>query len=226
MVAAALPPGDLTAVGRYNVTTAARTVADCLRHLDAVDAVTIADAALRRWPELSTSVPALLRRCRTWPHAGRALRRWRLVDWRRESPAESWSAVAFVRQRIPLPEPQVTICTPDGAPVGRVDFWWDDVGVAGEVDGLVKYGVGSQLTREQATRALVAEKQREDRLRRLGVCVVRWGTTDLRHERRWAAEIRAALALGDRAHVQGTLRRLPVTPPTYRQSRFGGRWGE
>lgn len=223
VVAAALPPGDVTACGRYSVTTAARTVADCLRHLDAIDAVTIGDAALGRWPELSSSVPALLCRYETWPHAVRALRRWRLLDWRRESPAESWSAVAFVRQRIPPPEPQVTICTPDGALVGRVDFWWDDAGVAGEVDGLVKYGVGSELTREEATRALVAEKQREDRLRRLGVHIVRWGTKDLRHERRWAAELRAELASGDRSRFQGTLRRLSVTPPTYPQTRFGGR---
>ena len=93
-----------------------------------------------------------------------------LIDGRRESPLESWSAVRFAEWGLPSPEWQVDIHDDIGHFVGRVDAWWPEQRVAGEADGLAKY-----TERE----VLVAEKRREDRLRALGLQVIRWTWSDL-----------------------------------------------
>ena len=70
--------------------------------------------------------------------------------------------------------------------VARVDFLWSDFGIVGEADGAGKY-----INRG----ALVAEKLREDRLRRLGYLMVRWTWDELIHTP-WVirARLEAALA--------------------------------
>ena len=52
----------------------------------------------------------------------------------------------------------------DDGLIGYVDMFFDSLGVIGEADGLIKYSTGEDL---------IAEKRREDRLRRLHP-VVRW----------------------------------------------------
>lgn len=209
VVMAASLLGDVVRRERLAVTSAGRTVADCLRHLKTVDAVAIADAAVRRrsgvWPE----VLATLERCEGWPYADVARRRLLLVDGRRESPVESWSYVAMDRRGLPMPEPQVTLLDERGRAVGRVDAWWDDCAVVGEADGLTKYGVGVGLTPEEAVRAVVKEKRREDAVRATGAHVARWGTVDLHDEARWADWMRRQLTLGDRRRFRGSVIRTP-----------------
>jgi hypothetical protein len=80
---------------------------------------------------------------------------------RRESPSESWSYVAMDRQGLPMPEPQVTVGDERGRPIGRVDGWWATFAAIAEVDGAVKYGIGTDLAPDDARRALYLEKQRE-----------------------------------------------------------------
>lgn len=81
-----------------------------------------------------------------------------------ESPLESISRVRFVR--LGLPEPVLQQEFHDGRGfIGRVDMWWPDWQVVGEADGLMKYDDPSVLR---------MEKVREDRLRALGLSVVRW----------------------------------------------------
>jgi len=65
---------------------------------------------------------------------------------------------------MPEPELQHEFYDSDGF-IGRVDMWWPDFKVIGEADGLGKYDDILDLR---------AEKIREDRLRRLGLTVVRW----------------------------------------------------
>lgn len=81
-----------------------------------------------------------------------------------QTPLESISRYRLVQRGLPEPELQVRFEDRDGL-VGYVDMWWPTLGVIGEADGLVKYT-------DRAT--LIAEKYREDRLRRLGFVVVRW----------------------------------------------------
>jgi very-short-patch-repair endonuclease len=50
-------------------------------------------------------------------------------------------------------------------------MWWPGLGVIGEADGVMKYGSADDL---------IAEKAREDRLRALGLMVVRWTWDEIR----------------------------------------------
>jgi hypothetical protein len=71
---------------------------------------------------------------------------------------------------ISQPVPQVQILGRGGRPIGTVDFYWDEFGVAGEADGLLKY-------RDDGS--LASEKLRQERLEEVGLVVVRWGWADV-----------------------------------------------
>ena len=91
----------------------------------------------------------------------------RLIEFSRpgaESVLESISRVRLMDRGMPEPELQHEFYDSDGF-IGRVDMWWPDFKVIGEADGLGKYDDILDLR---------AEKIREDRLRRLGLTVVRW----------------------------------------------------
>ena len=104
------------------------------------------------------------------------------------------------RQGLPLPEPQVQVFDEHGLFLGRVDAWWPEHGVVGEVDGLGQvrhsaHGVGRRRTRSAVrSRRSSTEKKREDLLRRTGLHVVRWVAADLRQEAALGADgpLRAA----------------------------------
>ena len=70
--------------------------------------------------------------------------------------------------------------------VARVDGYLEELGVALEFDGAVKYAGADGRD------ALVREKRREDRLRALGLAVVRLTWSDLREPERVTAMIQAA----------------------------------
>lgn len=96
----------------------------------------------------------------------------RALPWVRtgaQSPLESISRIRLVRLGLPEPDLQVAFHDESGL-VGYADMWWPDLGVIGEADGAMKYDAPGKL---------VAEKRREDRLRALGVAVVRWGWSDI-----------------------------------------------
>ena len=86
--------------------------------------------------------------------------------------------------RAGLPEPRLQVPFFDDAGlIGYVDMYFDTLGVIGEADGLVKYSTGADL---------LAEKRREDRLRRLHP-VVRWGWQQIwSNPERVAGQIREA----------------------------------
>lgn len=216
VLAATLADHDVRANSRIRRTSLARTVSDCLRHLSTVDAVAIADAALHRDPGAWVRVRRALEECAGWPFHRRGVAAWALVDGRRESPLESWTWVAAARQGLPLPEPQVSVHDEHGTFLGRVDAWWPEHGVVGEVDGLSKYGMGVATSDPAALRTAIAtvvqEKTREDLLRRTGLHVVRWGAGDLRQERRWARLVGTELGRGNPSAVRA---HLLTTEPTH-----------
>ena len=90
-----------------------------------------------------------------------------LADGRSESVGESWCRLVFAAIGLAQPEQQVEICDERGAFVARVDFRIRDRRLVIEFDGLAEYAGSSGQD------ALVAEKRREDALRRLGYWVVR-----------------------------------------------------
>ena len=80
-----------------------------------------------------------------------------------QTPLESLSRVRLMRCGLPEPRLQVPFYDDQGL-IGIVDMYWEELGVIGEADGLLKYRTGADL---------LAEKRREDRLRRK-MPVVRW----------------------------------------------------
>lgn len=120
---------------------------------------------LREWLDRMRFVPGI-------PHVREALAK---SDGLAESPPESWLRLILVELGYTVVA-QHTICE-DGRVFARVDFYLPELGVVVEFDGRVKYvrpdGSGDGD-------AVVAEKLREDRIRRLGYGVVRVGSQDLR----------------------------------------------
>jgi hypothetical protein len=104
-----------------------------------------------------------------------------------ESPGESWCRVELYRAGLPTPIEQVSILDVNRQFIGRVDFAWPEFGIVLEFDGAVKYEANG-------SKALVAEKKREDRLRESGWTVVRCVWADLYRFDHVAAEIRRAIA--------------------------------
>lgn len=188
---APLPTDQTCEVRGTTVSGAARAALDTARLHSLVAGVVAADAALRTGMttvEELEGVAATMSRLR----GAASVRLCRdLATPFSESPGESWSAVVMHQHRVPRPERQESFADGRGF-IGRSDFWWPEHRVVGEFDGKVKYG-----RRNPAGRApedvLWEEKVREDRLRGIGVLVVRWTTADLHHPREWIRRLRTAL---------------------------------
>ncbi len=204
LLVAPLPPQDVVPRDGWSVTSCARTVADCLRHLPAEDAVAVADAAAAQRVTRADVVSVLARQDGWWGQPA-ALERLELVDPRRESWLESWSAARLVARGIPLPESQARVFGQDGRFIGRVDWWWPRHGVVGEADGPEKHrrgltGVGD------VDRVMREEKDREDALRDEGLQVVRYGTAAAVELDALVGRIERALRRGDPAQVTALVR--------------------
>jgi hypothetical protein len=96
-----------------------------------------------------------------------------LTDPIRESAAESLTFGWIVEAGLPVPVCQAGVLTDSG--VFFPDFWWEDLGLAGECDGAVKYA-GSPDADEGV---LVRQAERERALRAAGFVVVRWTASEV-----------------------------------------------
>ena len=175
------------------VTTLERTVVDLARTLPFDWAVAAADAARRREVALA-QLDAQLERSRRWPGNAVARAAVEFSDPRAESAGESRSRAIFALGGLPTPALQHPV-TEDGVLIGSSDFAWEEAGVLGEFDGMVKYG---DLARpgERPSDVLVREKAREDRLRAQGWLVVRWTWRELQSPDALCERISRILARG------------------------------
>lgn len=164
--AAEVPEPDRAVVDGLPVTSVSRTLLDLAHTSPDVWAVAALDEALRLhlvgMDGLQRALDGSQRRVGNT--AARQL--LLLADGASESVGESISRVNMALAGIPAPELQRTFRLPNGHLV-RVDFYWEEFGLVVEFDGAVKYVDGRHV--------LLAEKAREDALRRLGLTVVRWG---------------------------------------------------
>jgi hypothetical protein len=167
--AASLPPHHVVCTQGIPTTSAARTLIDIARMSGLDAAVVSMDCALRMGLTTVEDLRMVADDCHTWPGGTRPARAIQVADGLAESPLESVSRMAFMRMQLPQPELQVSFADAAG-PIGRVDFYWKAHQTVGEADGRMKY--------EQA-QALWEEKRREDRLRELGLQVVRWSHGDI-----------------------------------------------
>lgn len=88
-----------------------------------------------------------------------------LADPRSESPLESLSRVRMFQLGLPMPELQVKFYDGSGF-IGRVDFFWRQLGIIGEADGRLKFRVAEGLRGNEAEEAVWRAKRRDDRLLR------------------------------------------------------------
>jgi len=158
------------------VTTVQRTAMDVARETDRFEvAVAVFDSALRAGVPRA-DLDRELDRARSWPGARLASGALPLADGRAANPGESWSRVVLIQLGLEPLDLQVRLVDDHGL-VGYADFGWDRV--IGEFDGKGKYGVGADVDPAKAGKIVYAEKLREDRIRRLGLGVARWGWAEL-----------------------------------------------
>jgi hypothetical protein len=196
--AADLPDGDvLRRTGKADITNAPRTAVDVARATDRLErGVAVCDSALRAGvtPDELTEV---MTRCRSWPGARLASRAVAMADGRSANPGESWSRVILVAAGQAPTDLQRTF-SDDRGPIGVVDYFWEEEMVVGEFDGKLKYAVAPGATPEEAQRAIVAEKIREDRLRAIGLEFVRWGFGELYRPQLFVTKVVSARERGRR----------------------------
>lgn len=185
------PVHGVVTVDGVRATGTARTVLDVARTWDFASGLVAADHALHAgW-----ATAARLARELEAAGVGRGVPRARRVvdaaSAASESVGESLSRARMIELGLPLPELQHRVEDGDGF-VGRVDFWWADLGLVGEFDGRLKYRAGGAADDRAVEDRVWAEKLREDRLRALGLRVVRWTWDTALHADRLLAVLRAA----------------------------------
>lgn len=176
------------------VTSLARTVVDIARTEPFARAVCMTDDALRtpedgdfrfRMAQPAISKDELLAVFDTLGPTWGLARARKVVSFstgKSGSVGESVSRVNFATLGLPSPELQVPFFDEDGF-IGEADFYFPEVDGIGEFDGEVKYRDQRYLRGQLPHDVLMAEKKREDRMRRVVRSFVRWDwevATDLR----------------------------------------------
>jgi len=181
-----LADDEIVEVNGLLCTNLARTVADVVRTMPFEQAVTIADAALRRIcvprvgvyhadraADFRTTVTTIARR--SAHGVARAQRVLAFADGRAQLPGESISRIRICELGYRSLDLQVRVPGPTGTDF-YVDFGFEEEGAFGEFDGAMKY-VDGRLVDGRTTAAIFdAEKQREDWIRgTTNRRMVRWG---------------------------------------------------
>ncbi|MFD7153790.1 type IV toxin-antitoxin system AbiEi family antitoxin domain-containing protein [Kribbella sp. NPDC059898] len=181
-----LADADLTTVGGLPVTTVPRALFEmaCISSFES--AVVSADAVRRERPSITPDLERLRAATEFWPGSATARAALDFSVLLSGSVGESRLRVLMHTYGLPRPELQVNFTDAVGF-IGRVDFFFAAERTVVEFDGLLKYPNG-------AREALIQEKLREDRLRALGLQVVRITWADLAHPERVIAAIRSAFA--------------------------------
>lgn len=103
--------------------------------------------------------------------------------------------MAIARLNLPMPSLQREFFHDNGDLIARVDFDWEEFGVSGEFDGLVKYGRLLKPGQSQEN-VVLFEKRREEQLRGCGRWVIRWTHQDLADLRTFGRIVEAGFRYG------------------------------
>lgn len=205
------PPGQVVVARRRAHLTPTRTVIDCARVLHPRDGLAVMDAALRRGLTTPSRLREMRRHQRQWPGVAVVDTLLRLCDPLRENWLESASAWAIHACGLPAGVPQVTVLDTAGRFVARVDALWPELGVVGEADGRGKYEIGADPQDGADVISIMRtavheQREREDRLRDLGLVVCRWGQSDTLAMTPLAERLQSALERADPARVTALYR--------------------
>lgn len=96
-----------------------------------------------------------------------------------ESPGESLSRFCIDDLGFQPPELQHQIRDAHRTRLGIVDFWWEELGLAGEFDGKKKYTGGDSYSGKGIDGVIREEKLRVERIQEEGIRFVRWMWADL-----------------------------------------------
>ncbi|MFD5276335.1 hypothetical protein ACFWIX_02110 [Pseudarthrobacter sp. NPDC058362] len=107
------------------------------------------------------------------------------------SPGESLSRALIHVAGFEAPILQFNVRTREGS-LGYTDFYWKEARVVGEFDGVEKYVKTEYLKGRTTAQAVVAEKNRENRIRAAGLQMVRWDWAALMEPGRLEADLAAA----------------------------------
>jgi hypothetical protein len=196
-----LDPNSIELDG-VTVTSLARTLVDISCTSSFVRSVAMVDEGLRpprqgdpRW---ALGVPAVTKEQlytemeKLAPYRGlvTAERRIDFASGLSGSPIESFGRVQFHALGFPAPELQVEFFDEWGS-IGFADFYWREIDLVVEVDGRSKYAAGRRYQTGMTVEELVlAEKQREDRMRRVVTSFARLNWSQLKDRRTLAAHLR------------------------------------
>ncbi|CAN5605598.1 hypothetical protein BH10ACT5_BH10ACT5_20740 [soil metagenome] len=163
--------------GRHRITTALQTAVDLTASMRFVEAVAVADQALwqRREGGALVSTKALVdaAHSRTGRGSARAARAADFAEPLSDSVRESHSRVLIHVMGFPPPELQARFTLSNGRSA-FTDFFWREHRHIGEFDGVGKYRDPELLRGRTAEEVLLAEKDREDELRRQVSRFSRW----------------------------------------------------
>ena len=127
-------PERLFTTGRIRFTKPARAVADAARSMTRFDDVraVVCEAAQRK----ACTVPDLLAELESGPSAGSALLRQALAEISDgvRSVAEGDFRQLLMRSGLPMPLFNARLFDADGTFIAAVDAWWQEAGVAAEID--------------------------------------------------------------------------------------------
>ncbi|VXB81969.1 conserved hypothetical protein [Arthrobacter sp. 9AX] len=166
------------------VTDRIRTVLDLAAYIPFAEAVVPMDHVLR--PDKASRLPALTKNeleagigSAYSAAAGRKIRAViEFADPASGSAGESLSRALIHVAGFEAPVLQQEIQDAAGL-VGYTDFYWKRSKVVGEFDGEEKYAKAEYLRGLTPSRAVVAEENRENRIRATGMNVVRWDWAEL-----------------------------------------------
>ncbi|MGW6198343.1 type IV toxin-antitoxin system AbiEi family antitoxin domain-containing protein [Kribbella sp. NPDC055110] len=180
-----LTAADLTVVDGRLVTNVARAALESACTTSFEVGVVGFDAALRGGHLGEDDVLRLRSASTFWPGSATARQALRFGNGLAESVGESRLRVLMHEHGLPEPRLQTEFHDRHGL-IGRVDFDFDGYNLVVEFDGALKYGGGSP-------EVLIQEKRREDRLRALGLTVVRTNWSDFDHPALLAASLLQSL---------------------------------
>ncbi|PUB21558.1 hypothetical protein C8K30_114101 [Promicromonospora sp. AC04] len=170
-----LPPEDITTAQGLPVTSLTRTVVDCALTFHPLEALVIADSALRLGAERDDLLMMLDARTGL-----RGIRRARLVielaDGGSQSAWETWVRYELLRAGLPRPRTQMAVQTERG--VFHTDLGYEQWALGIEFDGLVKYRLDGVRPGHDPAQEYMGEKDRAEAIRRAGVTVERASASD------------------------------------------------
>jgi hypothetical protein len=168
VVVAHLPAAHRWTLGRLRVVSDEWAVVDVARSARLPDSLVVADEAARRGLDLAGVLPHM----RRWAGVGRAAWVVEQAEPTIESPLETLGRFTFIEYDLPMPVTNAWVGR-DG-PEWRLDgllpwHWWGYEG-----DGALKYD-----NREDASKIVREQQEREFQLRRLGLDLLRYGWPDV-----------------------------------------------